>query len=171
MAFSRYLFSKNKSIVDFRLGSTFVSGIAQILRIGNIILADFRNYAVKLDSKSALTTKFNQRHWMSEAVVQRCSVKKMFLKISQNSQENTRVAVFFDKVANLRPATLLKNRLRHRWFPVNFAKFLKTSFLIEHLCWLFLKCFIILPCFQYCHVVSGKLQSASCNFSVLKSWK
>ena len=95
MAFSRYLFSKNKSIVDFRLGSTFASGIAQILRIDNIILADFKNYAVKLDSKSALTTKFNQRHWMSEAVVQRCSVKKMFLKISQNSQDNTRVAVSF----------------------------------------------------------------------------
>ena len=27
--------------------------------------------------------------YRSEAVVQRCSVKKMFLKISQNSQENT----------------------------------------------------------------------------------
>ena len=31
----------------------------------------------------------------TEAVVQRCSVKKMFLKISQNSQENTCVRVSF----------------------------------------------------------------------------
>ena len=30
------------------------------------------------------------------------------------------------------PATLLKKRLRHRCFPVNFAKFVRTSFLTEH---------------------------------------
>ena len=38
-----------------------------------------------------------------EAVTQRCSVKKMFLEISQNSQENTCARVsFIDKVAGLR---------------------------------------------------------------------
>ena len=31
----------------------------------------------------------------SEAVVQRCSVEKVFLEISQNSQENTYATVFF----------------------------------------------------------------------------
>ena len=47
----------------------------------------------------------------SEAVAQNCSVKKVFLEISQNSQENTRARVsFFDKVAGFRPATLLKKR-------------------------------------------------------------
>ena len=34
----------------------------------------------------------------------------------------------FNKVAGLRPATLLK-RLGHKCFPTNFAKFLKTAFL------------------------------------------
>ena len=56
----------------------------------------------------------------SEAVFQTCSVKKVFLEISQNSQENTYTRVsfliklqawgqnlFFNKVAGLRPATLL----------------------------------------------------------------
>ena len=38
-------------------------------------------------------------------------------------------SLFFDKVAILRPATLLKKRLWHRCFPVNFAKFLRTPFL------------------------------------------
>ena len=38
-------------------------------------------------------------------------------------------SLFFNKVAGLRPATLLKKRLRHRYFPVNFAKFLRTPFL------------------------------------------
>ena len=33
---------------------------------------------------------------------------------------------------------LLKERLRQRCFPVNFPKFLRTSFLIEHLKWLLL---------------------------------
>ena len=38
-------------------------------------------------------------------------------------------SLFFNKVAGLRPATLLKKRLWHRCFPVNFAKFLRTPFL------------------------------------------
>ena len=44
----------------------------------------------------------------------------------------------FNKVAGLRPATLLKKRLWHRCFPLNFAKFLRTPFLTEHLWWLLL---------------------------------
>ena len=36
-----------------------------------------------------------------EAIIQRCSVKKMFLKISPNSKENTCVRVSFNKVAGM----------------------------------------------------------------------
>ena len=36
---------------------------------------------------------------------------------------------FFTRVADLRPATLLKKRLWHRCFPANFVKFLRTPFL------------------------------------------
>ena len=36
------------------------------------------------------------------------------------------------------PATLLKKRLWHRCFPVNFANFLRTAFLKEHFWWLLL---------------------------------
>ena len=35
---------------------------------------------------------------------------------------------FFNKVAGLRPATLLKKRAWHSCFPVNFVKFLRTRF-------------------------------------------
>ena len=38
-------------------------------------------------------------------------------------------SLFFNKVAGLRSATLLKNRLSHSCFPVDFAKFLRTPFL------------------------------------------
>ena len=37
--------------------------------------------------------------------------------------------LFCNKVASLRPATLLKKRLWHRCFPVNFERFLRTTFL------------------------------------------
>ena len=46
-----------------------------------------------------------------EAVFRRCFVKKLFLKNSQNSQENTSARVSFLIVADARPATLLKKRL------------------------------------------------------------
>ena len=61
---------------------------------------------------------------ISEAVVRKCSAKKMFLEIVLRC---------------LKPATLLKKRHWHRCFPVNFAKFLRTPFLTEHLRWLLLK--------------------------------
>ena len=48
-------------------------------------------------------------------------------------------SLFFNKVAGLRPATLLKKRLWQRCFPVNFLKFLRTLFFIEHLWWLLLE--------------------------------
>ena len=48
-------------------------------------------------------------------------------------------SLFFNKVAGLRRATLLKKRLWQGYFPVSFAKFLRTPFLTEHLRWLLLK--------------------------------
>ena len=51
----------------------------------------------------------------------------MFLEISQNSQENVCARVSF-LIKLQRPATLLKKILRHRCFPVNFVKFLRTTF-------------------------------------------
>ena len=75
----------------------------------------------------------------SKAVARRNSTKKMFLEILQTLQEDICVKVsFFNKTAGLRPATLLKIRLWHRRFPVNFARFLKTPFITEHPWWLLL---------------------------------
>ena len=79
--------------------------------------------------------------------------QKVFLEISQNSQESpcARVSfiiklqtsgkhlcrsLFFNKVSGLRSATLLKKRPWHRGFPMNFAQFLRTPFVTEHLRWL-----------------------------------
>ena len=43
-----------------------------------------------------------------EAVIRRCSVKKTFLRISQNLKESTCTGVFFNKVPGFQPAILLK---------------------------------------------------------------
>ena len=51
-------------------------------------------------------------------------------------------SLFFNKVAGLRPAILLKERLWHRCFPVNFAKFLRAPFLTERVRWLLLYMYI-----------------------------
>ena len=45
-------------------------------------------------------------------------------------------SLFFTKVAGQKPATLTKRRLCHRCFPMDFVKFLRTPFYIEHLWWL-----------------------------------
>ena len=37
--------------------------------------------------------------------------------------------LFFNKIAGLRPAGLLKKIIWHRCFPVNFIKFLRTPFI------------------------------------------
>ena len=74
----------------------------------------------------------------AEAVAQRCSVKKVFLEISQNSQENTFARVSFLIKLHVWDLQLYsKKRLWHRWFPVNFKNFSRAPFLIEHLRWLF----------------------------------
>ena len=67
----------------------------------------------------------------AEAVDQRCYIKKGVLKnLTKFTGKKTCARVsFFNKVAGLRPATLLKERLWHRCFPVNFVKFLRISFL------------------------------------------
>ena len=62
-----------------------------------------------------------------------CSVETMFLEIPQNSQENSCARVSF--LIKLQALGSGKRRLRHSCFPVNYAKFSRTPFFIEHLRW------------------------------------
>ena len=61
---------------------------------------------------------------------QRCSVNKgVSIKFKKIHKKTSVSESLFNQVVGLRSATLLKERLWHRCFPVNFAKFLRTSFL------------------------------------------
>ena len=77
------------------------------------------------DAKDARNRDFNTNctfcELTSEAVAQRCSFRKVFLKISQNSQEST-------CAGGLRPATLLKKETLTQVFSCEFWKIFKNTF-------------------------------------------
>ena len=79
-------------------------------------------------------------------------------------------SLFFNKVAGLKPATLLKERLWHRRFPVNFGKFVRKSFFTEHLWWLLLQLGEVV--FQKLSFDSyEKLSLKQFSFNILNIWK
>ena len=59
-------------------------------------------------------------------------MKKVSLKISQYSQENTCFGIFFNKVAGPQACNFIKKKIQQSFFPVIIAKFLKP-FSVEHL--------------------------------------
>ena len=61
-----------------------------------------------------------------------------FVSRSSHPEVSCASVSFFDKVAAIRPAILLKRRLWHRCFPVNFARFVRTPFFREQFWWLLL---------------------------------
>ena len=65
----------------------------------------------------------------SKAATRDALQKQLFLKIHRIQGETPVPEPLLKKVAGIRPATLLKNRLCHRCFPVSFVKFLRTPFL------------------------------------------
>ena len=64
----------------------------------------------------------------SEAVVRKCFLKNF----TEFTETHLCQSLFFNKVAGLRPATLLRKRLWHRCFSVNFVKFLRAPTSTEH---------------------------------------
>ena len=74
----------------------------------------------------------------SQAVVRRCSLKKVFLEISQNSKENTSARVsFFIKLHGLACNLFIKKEILEQVFSREFCKISKNTFFTEHLRWLF----------------------------------
>ena len=87
---------------------------------------------------------FELKWWLRRLYCSRRSRSQMSYQIGvlENFAKFTRKhlcpSLFPNTVAGLRTVALLKKRLRHRCFSVNFAKFVRTLFFIEHLRWLLL---------------------------------
>ena len=85
-------------------------------------------------------TTIYSKTWPSSLLyIQLRRIQNPFKRQKQSSGGVLCQSLIFSKVAGLRPATLLKKRLWHKSFPVNFAKFPRTPFLTKHLRWLLLK--------------------------------
>ena len=115
---------------------TFARGYKKRIQLGKTLyrFPDFinRKYFTLILKTMILTALVNSVTCMEMFTIQKPpkkAARKIQIKVSQSSRENTSASVsFFSKVAGLRPATLLKNRLRHRCFPVDFVKFLRNFF-------------------------------------------
>ena len=94
----------------------------------------------------------SSRHYLRvRSSHQRCSVKIGVLgNFKKFTGKHLCQSFLLNKVSGLRLATLFIKRLWHRCFPVNFVKFLRTRFYIEHHWWLLfphLSLYILLlPC-------------------------
>ena len=55
--------------------------------------------------------------------------KSALVNFTKFTEKHLRQSLYFNKVAGLRTATLLKKKLWHRYFLVDFAKFLRTPYL------------------------------------------
>ena len=100
-----------------------------------------RNYSAEADSglSKELLGNFQTEHSChsrlikkSEVVVQRCSVKKVFLKISQNSQENTCASLFLNKVAGA-TGNFIKKETLAQMFSCEFCEIFKNICFTENL--------------------------------------
>ena len=87
---------------------------------------------------------FKEHYFMFKLIKIRGSRSKVFFKIDalQNfaifTGKYLRWSIFFNKVARLKPETLLKKKFQQRSCPTNIAKFSRTAFFIEQLRWLLL---------------------------------
>ena len=83
----------------------------------------------ELCSLSVLCIFYSTTHLYTEAATRDVLWKKVFLEISQNSQENTCARVSFWIKLMPEACNFIKKETRAQLFPVNFVKFLRTSFL------------------------------------------
>ena len=76
---------------------------------------------------------------LSEAVARRCSMKKVFLEISQKLTGKNLYQSLFNKVPGT-TCNFVKKETLTQVSSCEYAKFLRTPLFIEHLGWLLLPC-------------------------------
>ena len=70
---------------------------------------------------------------LTKLVAQRCSVKNLFLKCCSIHRKTPVLESILNTVAGLKTYNFILKRLQHRYFPVNIAKFLRTS-VLKNIC-------------------------------------
>ena len=110
---------------------TFSRSPQRLTQLGKL-LYKFRDFISK--KYFALILNLN-----SEAVGRRCSVKKVFLKLSQNSQNNTCARIpFLMKLQADEACSYIKKEPLAQVFSCEICEFFKKTVFTEHFRWLFL---------------------------------
>ena len=92
----------------------------------------FNNYVER--SRNVCTINLLRKDsevYLAEAVARRCSVKKVFWKILQNSQENTYTRVSFLKKLQPRVCNFIKKEALVQMFSSEYCKIFETPFLLN----------------------------------------
>ena len=85
-----------------------------------------RRGSISINFRLGVTIFFERKNH-TRSSHRRCFIKKVSIKNSQNSRENTCARVFFLIKLEDSACNLIKKRLWHRYFPENFAKFFTES--------------------------------------------
>ena len=92
----------------------------------------------RVSSWGQLLVEVLSEHIRPETVTRRCSVKKVPLKITQNSQENISVRVSFLIRLQVKACNFIKKETLTQVFSCEFGEIFKNTFFIEYLWWLLL---------------------------------
>ena len=111
--------------------------VFHVFQIAHMVLNRSMHYILRIVNNQM--TNSSWKFFYDRSSHRRCSVGKGVLRnFGKFIGKHLRQSLFFNKFAGLRPATLLKKKLWHRCFPVNFAIFLRAPISKEHLWWLLL---------------------------------
>ena len=114
-----------------------IAGFKLLIKLRNFDFEVHQNTLIFFDKKMMPDLIVSCLIWFNRSSRPEVFYKKGVLRnFAKLTGKHLCQSLFFKKSASVRPATLLLMRLWHQCFPVNFAKFLRTSFFMEHLLWL-----------------------------------
>ena len=132
---------------------TYTQKIAVIIFFWNFGIVSLHSSSVSISLQNVLGLTLVLCIVFTEAVAQRCSVNKVFLETSQNSQKNTCARVSFLIKLQASVSKFIKKETLA-------ARFLRTPFFKEYFRWLLL-CINLLLTFSWLH--SERFENTLCT--------
>ena len=124
----QFCFAQTRSIWKLQSVKVFINFLHWFINVSKLSMISM--FKVSTSNVQMHKSKISLIFWWpaifdrAESVVQKCSVRKGVLRnFAKFTGKHLCHSLFFKKI--------LKRRLWHRCFPVKFAKFLRTGFLIE----------------------------------------
>ena len=127
---SKYLWHQNWFICSWIVILTNNKSYSNVVK--PLQVSDFHKLIPTATKTNFVKSKPKIRYYRSSN--QRCSVRKGALRnFTKFTGKHLCQNLFFNKNAGLRPATLLKKRIWHRYFTCEFCEISENTFFTEHL--------------------------------------